>query len=379
MSAFDSVTLLMSTYFFKPERCETMFGISIYLSDQSIEDQASYIKKMHQLGFSSIFTSLHIPEDNPEIYKEKLLEMGKLAMHHKMELMVDISPKSLDYLGFHWENAHHLKQWGVTGLRVDYGIADKTIAQLSRHMKIALNASTVTQENMRCLHKHRADFSSLEAWHNYYPRPETGLGMDDFNRKNRYLKNEGLQVMAFIPGDGEKRGPLFQGLPTLEAHRNRSSFSCFMAFAQNEWVDKIFIGDPSISKSSENQFIAYRNNTILLHAEPYINDKKMKERLQETQTNRIDAARDAIRSAESRQYGLIGDFPLAPLDTMERMEGSITVDNERYGRYQGEIQITKRDLPADGKVNVIGRVIEENRPLLPCIKGGMAFRITWIE
>ena len=26
-------------------------------------------------------------------------------------------------------------------------------------------------------------------------------------------------MMAFIPGDAEKRGPLYEGLPTLEKHR----------------------------------------------------------------------------------------------------------------------------------------------------------------
>nr|WP_257785805.1 DUF871 domain-containing protein [Planococcus halocryophilus] len=80
---------------------------------------------------------------------------------------------------------------------------------------------------------------------------------------------------------------------------------------------------------------------------------------------------------ESRQYGLIGTHLLKPENTIIRIKGSITVDNERYGRYRGELQITKRDLPADDKVNVIGKVIEEDLALLTSIKGGVKFQIEW--
>ena len=81
----------------------------------------------------------------------------------------------------------------------------------------------------------------------------------------------------------------------------------------------------------------------------------------------------------SREYGLIGTRPVTPQNTVERPIGSITIDNEKYGRYKGEIQITKRNLKADEKVNVIGQVIkEEDRPLLQYINGGMKFQIEFV-
>lgn len=358
--------------------CVKMLGISIYLSN-STTDQESYIKKMHRLGFRSIFTSLHIPEDDPSTYKENLFALGKLALRYNMDLICDISPTSMDYLGYPLENAHELKKYGITGLRVDYGVKEETIANLSHKMAVVLNASTITEENLEQLRKYNANFSSIEAWHNYYPRPETGLALDDFNEKNRWLTSEGIKVMAFIPGDGEKRGPLFEGLPTIEAHRGQSSFSAFLEFENNKWVDKILISDPLISWESEKQFAKYTEEGVALLRATYLGgDPLIKKRLQTKQTNRQDAARDVIRSAESRLYGLIGHNPVEVENTIERKVGSITVDNVKYGRYQGEIQITKRDLPADGKVNVIGRIVEEDRALLPFIRGGMGFQIEWI-
>jgi len=56
-------------------------------------------------------------------------------------------------------------------------------------------------------------------------------------------------------------------------------------------------------------------------------------------------------------------------------KGSITIDNENYGRYTGEIQIIRSDLKADDRVNVIGHVPENARLLLDCIKGGQAFML----
>ena len=65
-------------------------------------------------------------------------------------------------------------------------------------------------------------------------------------------------------------------------------------------------------------------------------------------------------------------------NTVERPLGTITVDNEKYERYQGEIQIAKRNLPADEKVNVIGRIKKDDRLLLQYMYGGSKFQIKWM-
>lgn len=347
-----------------------MLGISVYLpgSDPSLS-----------LPFQTIFTSLHIPEDHPDMYRKELDKLGRLAQKYQVELMADISPTSLTHLGFTLDEAHRVKGWGVTGLRIDYGVEPEVIASLSRRMKIAVNASTVTQEELTTLAKNRANFTSMEAWHNYYPRPETALGWEEFTAKNQLLKEAGFKVAAFIPGDGKRRGPVCQGLPTLEAHRNYSSFAAFMELNQDPYVDHIVIGDPSVNEGSKKQFAAYYNGVILLRAKCFTENVSIQQLLQKKQTNRLDAARDVIRSAESRQPDFGHTFPIRAEHTMERTIGAITIDNENYGRYQGEVQITKRTLPADDKVNVIGRVIPEDRPLLPYIKGGMMFQVEWVR
>lgn len=355
-----------------------MRGISVYLGKGSANQLEPYIKNMRESGFTSIFTSLHIPEDDPTLYKGRLRELGALALKYDMELMADISPKSLGHLGFSWENAEGLLEWGVTGLRIDYGVDEKTIAEVSAKMKIALNASTLTKKGLERLKAAGLRTEATEAWHNFYPRPETGLDTKEFQKVNQWLKSEGLAVMAFIPGDGKRRGPLYEGLPTLEDHRNLSPFAAYLDLLHNGAADKILVGDITLGEGTLEQFSAYSNGIIQLRSEALTNTEALLDTAGTIQTNRWDAARDCIRSMESREYGLFGTQRLSLENTVDRPIGTITVDNENYGRYQGEMQITKRNLPADEKVNVIGKVCSKDLALLPYISGGVKFQVKWV-
>lgn len=357
-----------------------MIGISVFLNDPNHQQWERYIDQMNASGFKGIFTSLHIPEDNPNVYVERLQKLGELAKKNNMELVADVSPKSLDYLGYTWENAYELISWGVTGLRVDYGIDDSTIADLSKQMKVALNASTITDENINRITRLGGNLSNMEAWHNYYPRPDTGLGLEDFNRKNQWLKAIGLEVMTFIPGEETLRAPLFERLPTLEKHRKTSTFLSFVEFDHNEWVDHIYVGDPGISEISKEQIHQYiHENVFPLRIDVLTKDEEIIKLLDTNHTNRMDAARDVVRSVESRSYASKGKTVIKPLGIDTRNKGSITIDNSNYGRYQGEIQITKVDLPKDNKVNVIGKIVEEDISIVEYMNAGARFTFLFDE
>lgn len=245
----------------------------------------------------------------------------------------------------------------------------------SNKMRIALNASTLTPEFLAALKGHSICLENIEAWHNYYPRPETGLDKEPFIAKNRWLQAEGITTMAFIPGDGLKRKPLFQSLPTLEKHRNQSSFLAYLELEQDCAVDKIFVGDLTLSEDSQIQFQRYEEGIIPLRVTqewPYALWDKI-------HRNRLDAARDVIRSetarTDSERFSMTRS--ITPMHTNKRPRGTITVDNYLYGRYEHELQITLRDLPAHEAVNVIGHVIEEDLPLLDYVsQGGRRFSFT---
>ncbi|WP_426951286.1 DUF871 domain-containing protein [Bacillus mycoides] len=349
-----------------------MIGVSIYLSKGQVDKQKEWLKIVKENGFSSIFTSLHIPEDDPGTYKELIQTLGKQALENEMELMVDVSPKSLHHLGMTYENGEELLGWGITGLRMDYGIAPKEIAHVSHKVKAALNASTITESFWEELLAENIRVENIEAWHNFYPRPETGLAKSFLQKQNKYLHECGIKTMAFIPGDGEKRGPLYEGLPTLEKHRYMRPLEAYLELIQECDVDKVLIGDISASLESVQEIASASNGIIPVRYEPFINENEVLKVVEKVHTNRLDPARDVIRSVESREENKV---ILQQMNTISRKRGSITIDNELYGRYAGEMQVVVNDLPVDEKVNFVGMVVEEDLPLLSYVGAGKKFQL----
>lgn len=213
----------------------------------------------------------------------------------------------------------------------------------------------------------------MEAWHNYYPHPETGLGKGAFVAKNQWLKELDFRVMAFVPGNKKLRGPLFSGLPTLEKHRFNNSLSGMIELKEECYVDDIYLGDPEINSETMNQFNLYQSEKrILLHVIP-TEPKSYLELIEGDHQNRFDPARDVIRSADARFRKI---KKVEAQQTGPRKIGKVTIDNQNYGRYMGEIQISLVDLPSDEKVNVVGHVVPEDIHLLKqCSQAGQLFRI----
>ncbi|WEG73523.1 DUF871 domain-containing protein [Vagococcus intermedius] len=349
-----------------------MLGFSVFLGEDLTADTQAYIKNMSKQGFTGIFTSLHIPEDDATKYAARLTDLGALAQELKLDLMVDISTKALNSIGLDVQtDLLQIKKMGITGLRMDYGISMETIATISNEMTVGLNASTLTENDVALLKYHQADFEQMELWHNYYPRPETGLAREHFIEKNNWLHNLGLSVIAFVPGDGQLRGPLFEHLPTLEEHRTTHPLAAAIDLLDYCQVDAAYVGDSSLTYETRQQFSSYFSQatmslriaeTIETHAHLFIG----------THTNRVDDARDVVRSQDAR----FKEIPLIePENTATRSIGSVTLDNTNYARYMGELQICKTTLPADPKVNVVATIISEHRNLINYIKPGQHFTL----
>lgn len=82
-----------------------------------------------------------------------------------------------------------------------------------------------------------------------------------------------------------------------------------------------------------------------------------------------------VRFAEPREYSCFG-AQIHPWNCVERRLGSLTVDNQTYGRYSGEVQMLRGDFPADPGGNVVGHVAAPCLPLASCVKRGASFALT---
>ena len=340
-------------------------GFSLYLS--TFAAQWPTLRGWTGAG-APVFLSLHISEEFDESYCSRAEEICHLLAENGFRIIADVSVKTLGQFGCRdlVSLAKHLQLWA---LRIDYGFSSEEMEAMAEKMPIVLNASTTDPAEAAAI---AARGSRVLAMHNFYPRPETGLDEDYLHATTKGLQKAGLEVMAFIPGDTTLRGPVYEGLPTLEAHRNILPSAAFVDLTNRFGIDHIFLADPGISEKEAQRISRFcRENIISIPAQL---DKQWAHLYDRVFTCRIDSPKWLIRFQESRIYSCQGDI-IAPGQIKPRNRGCITIDNQRYGRYSGEIQLIRFSLQADERVNVIGQVPENAMLLIDNISGGQKFTL----
>lgn len=339
---------------------KSQFGLSVYVS--VFNEQKEFLEKIKGKK-TPIFTSLHISEEVTETYVQEVEEMCAWLHQNGFWLMADVSPITLEIFEEDTLSslAHRLH---LDNLRLDFGFDLEEVNNKNPDFSLSFNASTILGEN-------QPEEKALYM-HNFYPRPETGLDSEFFHSLNSLIREKKGEIIAFIAGDYQKRAPLYEGLPTLEHHRKLAPYTQFVELIREYAVDKVFLGDINLSTRELKLIQSYLDEPIiqipvrLTKEAEYLYHKKL--------TVRVDSPNSLIRVQESRQYAQQGPA-ISSKNTIERVKGSITMDNKMYQRYSGEVQITKKDYPADDRVNVVGYIDERYQPLLNQISNGEAFKL----
>lgn len=149
--------------------------------------------------------------------------------------------------------------------------------------------------------------------------------------------------MAFVPGE-TYRGPLHEGLPTVESHRGDTGdkLVCDMLALYDATTDVVMIGDSDVSHEVWNRMRQLGENCLEIRAKllpeyEYLYDRD--------QHDRPDSSEYFIRSQESRLWD---DAPVyeptgKPVESVP--VGTVLVSNSAYGRYAGELSIARTELP----------------------------------
>ena len=411
-------------------------GISIYLSSP-LQDIERTIERGAAAGARYAFTSLHIPEDGGAAYADKVRHVLSLLSARGIALIADVGPRTCDLLGL--ERIEDLRDLGLEYLRLDYGFSAQRVAELSGVFRIVVNASTVSSDEIASWREAGADVTRFAACHNFYPKPYTGLALEDIARTNLRLAALGFEIMAFVPGDANVRGPVFEGLPTVEAQRGRASKVALnmLELAHGADCDIVLVGDPDLSDAGWAQFAQVSAGYVDLQCElepgyAYVRGQIHHDRpdssvlifrSQESRTklkpdsvptdagaglprkagsiavsnsgygryegelesgyayvrgqihhDRPDSSALVFRSQESRTTLKPDSVPTDTGAGLPRKAGSIAVSNSGYGRYEGELEIARVDLPGDERMNVAGHITPEAMELLPFIKRGFGVR-----
>ena len=87
---------------------------------------------------------------------------------------------------------------------------------------------------------------------------------------------------------------------------------------------------------------------------------------------RGDMSEYMARSTQPRVIYASGSIP--PRNTRDLKPGDVVILNDNYTRYKGELHIILKDMPNDGKKNVIGHIPENEKMLLKYLEPWRTFR-----
>lgn len=361
-------------------------GVSVYPDFQDPENRArihEYIKKAASLGFDEVFSSLHLPEKDVSESLDEMAALGEFVKSSGMEFTLDLSAKEMKAFQNDPEKIAGLRKIPVDWLRMDFGFDPESICGMVRQLSpkgLMCNASVLTAGEIGALVPIIRDRLGLRlrAHHNFYPRPETGLSMEFFCEKSRLYIPYDIPVTACVPAFREPRLPLFAGLPTVERHRTLSSGDAAAELKQTGLVSSVLIGD-SFAGDDELKAVAdvCQNKPVRLRVLPEegISAQERQILFGGIHHARPDCAEMSIRSQSSREMASAGTAIL-PRVSRERRRFDITIDNERYCRYSGEMQILTCDLPSDPRVNIAARVHPEDCHKVAYILPGTDFVLT---
>lgn len=347
------------------------FGISLYLST-GIEENRRIVLYAKSQGYNLVFTSFHISEEKADNNLENISELIKLCKENEIFLCADVSAKTLEILGI--SSIEELYNMGLSCVRFDYGISIDSMVELSKKYIVMINASNLNKKILALYKGAGMNFKNVIAAHNFYPKAHTGLGLSFVKNINTLCHSFELKTLAFIPGFVKARGPIFEFLPTIEAHRNYPTLVSLMEHRFEAETDYVLVGDVDYDHRLDQYIKLILSDEVLLEADiSNLNHQKL---LFEKQLhNRTDLSDDTIRIIESRSDK---DFNLneEPVMGYNQCEvGDIVISNILYKRYKNEVEIVQRNFDQSGKLNLVGKVDKEYLVCLKFIGGSRTFRL----
>ncbi|EUJ47669.1 DUF871 domain-containing protein [Paenilisteria rocourtiae] len=353
-------------------------GISVFPQHAPLEDSLNYIETAAKYGFSRIFTCLISANDEEEF--AKLETICQTANTLGYEVIADVDPGVFASLNLTYQDLGRFKELGLSGLRLDLGFSGAEEAAMSfddNDLQIELNISNGTKYVDNIL-SYQANTANIIGCHNFYPRRYTALSREHFLRTSAQFKKFNLRTAAFVSSNAGKFGPWFVvdgGLPTLEEHRGMP----ITVQAKDLWntglIDDVIIGNMYASEEELKALGELNRNELELAVIFVDGATPVEKEIVTTQKhfNRGDASEYVLRSTMTRVNFKQHEFPAHDTDTIEL--GDVTIDNNGYERYKGEMQVALREMENSGNTNIVGRVIPEERYLLKTIQPWQHFRL----
>lgn len=358
-------------------------GISIYPEHSTMEEDIAYIQKAGALGYKRVFTCLlSVDGKSREQVIEEFRCRADAAHEAGMEIIPDVSPAVFERMGISYDDLSVFAQMHVDGIRLDEGfdgMKESMMTYNPQGLKVELNSSTKLAYIANIM-DHHPDKSKLITCHNFYPQRYSGLSLAHFNRCNDAMKALGLQVAAFVSSenpDAYGPWPVKEGLCTLELHRDRPlDFQVRHLFATG-MIDDVMIAN-AYATDQELKTCASVNPSILTFG------ICLEKELTSVEAAILDYEPKHVVRGDLSEYMLRSTWPrvtfadqsIPAANTRDLKRGDVVILNDGYAKYKGELHIVLKDMPNDGRKNVIGHLPEYEQILLDYTEPWKVFAFT---
>lgn len=269
---------------------------------------------------------------------------------------------------------------GVKILRLDSGYNGRTEAMMTHNpygITIDVNMSNDTHY-FNLIQDYLPQYQNLSASFNFYPQRYTGLSLETFQSCLRHFKNAHIQTAAFITSQTAQVTPwaISDGLCTLEDHRDLPIDIQARHMKMLKCVDDIIIGN-AFASEEELKIVQKVMSTSVDYLHVTFNEDASEQEKQMVCTihdYRGDASEYMIRSSHHKQK-YAKESILAHQHIRNIQRGDILVLNDNYGQYKAEIQIALKDRAGDPRINVVGRIKEDEMLLLEQLKPFQTFEL----
>lgn len=314
-------------------------GVSIFtgLKEYSLEDNLKYLKFAHEHGVKMMFTSAHINEAEKAIVELNIII--NQAYDYGINTVIDVSKKVYDEINLSDK---------IYCYRLDYGFSDEEVVKLSNKHHIELNASTLSREKLQKYISLGLNIKNTRASFNYYPKLYTAHSIEDAIEKIRMFNEYGIGVSAFLPSFYGKRPPMYEGLPSIEIHRNQD-LSISIEELKSIDVSEIYFGDAYASENEIRLLELHNSDNVIIDVVLNEENENIEMYLDNELRVRPDYNNYLLR------FGKIKDANVEQKKYQgKRNKFDLTIDNTLFKRYSGEVNLVLQDLPYDERINVIG-------------------------
>ena len=353
-------------------------GVSIYPEHSTPEKDRAYLKLASQYGCKRVFSCLLSVDKPREEIVEEFRGLNDYAHSLGMEVIFDVAPYVFDRLDISYDDLSFFHEIHADGIRLDEGFDSLKEALMSYNpygLKIEINASFGNQYIANIM-SHHPNPNNLITCHNFYPQKYTGLSFSHFEKCCKDIKKYNLPIAAFVSSNAPGSygpWPVDEGLCTLEMHRELPIDVAARHLFATGLVDDVIIANCYASEDEFKELNKIDSGilTFKVDLEKELTDVEKAILYKHQHFVRGDVSEYMVRSTQPRVTFAKESVPVA--NTRDLKRGDVVIVNDEYSRYKGELHIVLKDMPNDGRKNVVGHLPEHEMMLLDYLEPWRAF------